>query len=405
MKQETEDLLLNYYLELKKLVDDEEKLFFKYEIIKEYTHDVHKRKVLTNKLINELINKINDDLNVLDDDISINKLFNLFMQMDKEKYPIVDSILKKYNYQEKFQIYYDNIEYRLLKNMKMSESDKDALATKIIMNDEDYNYYPIYNQIIKRMLLKEDKPLEYDNFKKMLVLYMKKMQSEYITDGECYIKDERPERYLGTTVNNKVFLFDEVIRDFYDNNDSILIFTMFHELFHIQQYGRVIVDGQPSVLNLYELKDYILSNRLEEYYKKNYENMTYECEAEYLGIHRTLDYFNQLKLDFSNKDYYLEKAKRKKSRIVDFKRVFRGEETTLDQLFDKFIYYHPEIVQTFSLLEYEYKIKDDKVYHKSNEEMSQDYEMIMSNPNLTDAEKEKYQNFYSCFITPKARIS
>ena len=50
-------------------------------------------------------------------------------------------------------------------------------------------------------------------------------------------------------------------------------------------------------------------------------------------------------------------------------------------------------------------LKDDKVYHKSSEEMSQDYEMIMSNPNLTDAEKEKYQNFYSCFITPKTRIS
>ena len=404
MEQDIDKILIDYYKELSTLNNEYDLLSLKYELRINYVDNRRKRRIQVEKKIEKLLNNLNSDLTSVQD-ISTKELFNLLLTMDEQKFPIIKDILSRYNYLNKFNTYYSSLEYRLLKNMKMVGMDKNVLATKIIMNDENCDYPRIYNKIIETIILSEEKPLEFSDFKKMIVLYMERLMKIYTNKGKCFIKDIRPEKQLGASMESFIILYEEVVKDFYDNANLILIFTMFHELTHTQQYVRIIEKQELSMVNMMELKDRILSKAFIGYYTINYDNLTYENEAEYSGILNTLDFLKILKIDYKHKDKYLAKAEEKKNNFTNFKRRSENIVTTLSALFDVFIRDHPELLEKYPMLKHEYKIEKDKVFHKTNEEMQKYLEQLLTQDNITDEEKERYINFYSAFRTEKSRNS
>jgi len=149
---------------------------------------------------------------------------------------------------------------------------------------------------------------------------------------------------------------------------------------------------------LNEIRDYILANELDSYYEENYDNVLFELEANFYEIDATMKFLESLgfKID---KTRYIKEMGLIKAKMENNTRYVNGEETTLDNLFEKFIVDKPEFLEKHTQLTYIYKILDNKVYPKTEEELLNDYNTIVDNPNCSADDKEFYKTFYYHFIS------
>ena len=148
-----------------------------------------------------------------------------------------------------------------------------------------------------------------------------------------------------------------------------------------------------------QIKEFAIHNLDYEYYYQNHDNISFEKEAEAKGIVDALNYFKALGIELLNEKDYIAKKENLESKMYDQERVLNGEVTTIDKEFQKVIVNCPQALTKFRKLGLLYKVVDNMVVAKTNEELSFDLEKVLNNPSLDENTKNMYKEFYCHYMT------
>lgn len=347
-----------------------------------------------------LKNILNETTNL--DDIHINKLFNLLMILNNSQ-DIINKFLKIFNYQQMFKNFLEETLPSLNdKSIELTELEINTIETLIYQQNENYNLTPIYQIIINKCVNKQQ-TVSLECFQRIIKQLSEKILKPFYKNSKCILKkyeitqkDNKHFIQYGENKAHLIYLNVDEINNMYYNRDLNILITIFHETIHGIQYKNIFHGKQQiDPLVIHETKDYILSKYIPIYYKENYENISYEIEAEYLG--------NILTSRYINKNLNISEINIKYQNILDHTRTLNGEITDIDTLFNEFILNHPEILEKHPQLQYLYKIENNKVIPLNEEELYNQYQSLISQDNINDEQKQKYKLLFSQYINIKGK--
>ena len=352
------------------------------------------------------IERLNDYLgNIEIEKIKNNKLFNLFCLLKDNGISEIDEILKKYNYEDEFNNVFNGTVKKLRNFEKLNDLEIDTVETYIKRNTNRKNIDSLHAYFIGNAITKENQ-ISYECFKILIKNFVENhIQMYYPDNGVCIIipSEDIPtkiksQKILGHSTFNKTYIAEELVNNLYYNGSTSFLGVFYHELTHTAQYKNALYGSHINAFILNEIRDYILANELDSYYEENYDNVLFELEANFYEIDATMKFLESLgfKID---KTRYIKEMGLIKAKMENNTRYVNGEEITLDNLFEKFIVDKPEFLEKHTQLTYIYKILDNKVYPKTEEELLNDYNTIVDNPNCSADDKEFYKTFYSHFIS------
>lgn len=206
-----------------------------------------------------------------------------------------------------------------------------------------------------------------------------------------YFKDK--EEALGIQTKNIIYLSRQLIHG--DLKSTFV--TMFHELIHLKQYKEQQLDNILSSKNLMQIKDRILSNISRVYYKTNYENISFEKEAFFDEYRETINYFNSIGVEVPEEFYQMAifGTEQNDDFIENGNRTTENNETiNINELFVQMIATHPEYIERFPQLYFEYKVVENIVIPKTLEEIKRDYENYQSGVLKWNGNHEEINNLY-----------
>ena len=102
--------------------------------------------------------------------------------------------------------------------------------------------------------------------------------------------------------------------------------------------------------------------------------------------------------------HYLDKKTKLESQIYNRERIINGTVTTLDDEFEKIITNHPEALLKYKKLSLLYKVVDNKVMVKKDEELAHDLEYILSDTNLNQEKIDMYKDFYRYYMNNTRKV-
>lgn len=206
-----------------------------------------------------------------------------------------------------------------------------------------------------------------------------------------YFKDKK--ETLGIQAKNIIYLSQQSIHG--DLKSTFV--TMFHELIHLKQYKEQQLDNILSPKNLIQIKDRILSNISRTYYEINYQNISFEKEAFFYEYRETIDYFNSIGVEVPDEFYQIAVASTAKygDVIENCNRTTEnGESININELFVQMITTHPEYIERFPQLYFEYKVVENIVIPKTLEEIKSDYESYQNGVLKWNGNQEEINNLY-----------
>lgn len=188
-------------------------------------------------------------------------------------------------------------------------------------------------------------------------------------------------RHGEVNYKNELSIDRERIRKLYSNGNVLSIITIFHEARHLMQRHLYDLYNKPNLYVFTMLKERIMSfysdYHKEEYYKKNYDKLSTELDAQRYAIIDSRKYFDRLQV-VMNDDYeqrFSKELDRVSSLQKDFIREIDGLEDTVDNLFDFFVTDKPELLEKWPYLKYQYICSDGKtVRSKTREELIEQWE-------------------------------
>lgn len=142
--------------------------------------------------------------------------------------------------------------------------------------------------------------------------------------------------------------------------------TIFHECEHYKQFDEIENNEQ----NIDYLKNYIIRHYYPNYYEKNYKIIDYEIDARIKAYENTLNYL----MEYYSEDKYfpgfiyvykeLCEAEYLKDLELDYskKKMFKDNTNyNIDIIFDRFIQFHPEIIDNFPVLKKQYDENGNRI--------------------------------------------
>ena len=351
------------------------------------------------EILNQILINITNDIEILNiNNIPINTLFNLLNSLPF-KITSIKNFLNKYHYQENFDEFTNEILTKINSNDTLTALEINCLETLIYQNNNDktnnlYNYF--INNCARGKI-----NASFECYKLLIKQFVEKLLKAFYKNPKCIITDEQKEHngliVSGKSKNHKVWINSLEIEEMYKTGNYNLINTIFHELTHGIQYKNIFNGNQTiDPLVILEIKDSILSENLPNYYKENYNNISFEIEAQYYGLLLSTRY---LGINIHLIPELEEKLNNLQQKILNKKRVFQGETIDIDLIFNRYIYKHPELLEKHPQLYILYKKVDDKVLPLTKEEIYLKYNEIINNQNINDNEKEKYQLLFSNYIS------
>jgi len=341
-------------------------------------------------------------------EIKSNKFFNGLFSISRCNISCVNDFLDKYDYGYELDTLIPPILTKIDNDDEISEEEMVFLETIIELDFDHVNYQLLYNYFIKRALIKKSN-VSYGTFCYIIERFVELGIKNFYQTGHCYIipykeVEEERKKILGCAEYNDIFLAEEEIYNLYYNNETSLIRTIHHELAHCVQFKYVFPGkGFFTFHALKELKERILQVNNKKYYEENYHFISFELEAIKTSIDAEKDYLYNLGLGFEeDAELKVQKYKEEIIKRLDVEeRTLNGLDTTVDQEFEKFIYDKVDIIRKYPALNQLYKIENDSVIRKSQEELINDYENLkkiyISNENAL----KLIEDFYSHCIQNK----
>ena len=239
------------------------------------------------EILNQILINITNDIEILNiNNIPINTLFNLLNSIPFE-ITSIKNFLNKYHYQENFDEFTNEILTKINSNDTLTALEINCLETLIYQNNNDktnnlYNYF--INNCARGKI-----NVSFECYKLLIKQFVEKLLKAFYKNPKCIITDEQKEHngliVSGKSKNHKVWINSLEIEEMYKTGNYNLINTIFHELTHGIQYKNIFNGNQTiDPLVILEIKDSILSENLPNYYKENYNNISFEIEAQYYGL-------------------------------------------------------------------------------------------------------------------------
>ncbi len=298
--------------------------------------------------------------------VSINKLFNLLYSLKDDKISCINYILEKYNYINTYNRFIKHILSRLpILNNQLTDLEINSLETLIFRNEDNESLNDVYNFFIYNALL-EMQNVSYECFVKVIKQFTENLMKSYYPNPKCIIKSSFDFEVAGSSFLDTIKILEKDIKELYYNGNPSIIFTIFHELIHSKQW-KEIFETRNYISNPYaikELKDFLLVSASDNYKNENYCYLSYEHEANYIGLQMYKEYLEKLGFKI-NEENYNEELNKLRIKIDDNKRYINGEERTLDEIFNYFIMYRAYILDKYPQIRYLYKVKNGLVVPKS----------------------------------------
>ena len=329
--------------------------------------------------------------------IKINKLFNLLYTLNDSQ-DIINNFLDKYNYKQLFNDFSKETISKLDNpDTIFTDLELDTIETLIYQNNNQFNLKYIYQYFINKCINKKQN-VSLECFQEIIKQLTEATLKPFYRNSQCILKkydqiNEKGKHFIeyGGNKAYKIFLNIDEINNMYYNQDPTMLITLFHESIHGVQHKNIFYGNQDiDPLLLLEIKDYILSKYIPNYYKENYENITFEIEAEYLGCLLASKYINKNIIN-SNTHY-------KYNNILNQTRTINGKITDIDTIFNKYITNHPEILKKHPQLQHLYKIENNTVIPLNNEELFNQYQLLISQANISEEQKQKINLLFSQYI-------
>lgn len=329
--------------------------------------------------------------------IKINKLFNLLYTLNNSQ-DIINDFLDRYNYKQLFNEFSKETIAKLDKpNTIFTDLELDTIETLIYQNNHSFNLKYIYQYFINRCIQNKQN-VSLESFQEIIKQLAEATLKPFYRNSQCILKKydqiiENGKHFIeyGGNKAHKIYLNINKIKDLYEKHDPSILITLFHESIHGVQYKNIFYGNQDiDPLVLLEIKDYILSEYIPNYYKENYENISYEIEAEYFGHLLASQYINkslitpQIQLSYNN--------------ILNTQRTLKRSSINIDIIFNELIINHPELIKKHPQLQYLYKIENNTVIPLSEEELFNNYQFLISQENISEEQKQKYRLLFSQFI-------
>ena len=341
--------------------------------------------------------------NLPEKNFKINKLFNLLYSISSIKISCVEKFLAKYNYIETVLETSKIAIEKLEKKEKLKKEELEVLEMIIKKEDLDFNYERLHELLIKNAILKMQN-VSYECFLLVIKNFVIDKMKVYYKKPECIITkfteyhEEDYERItMALSKNHIMWLNEELVKKMYYEGQNALINSIFHELTHSMQYKERFNGKLLNSFIIDEIKEFILANKLDNYYEENYRVINFELEARYFGILNAIEFFEKLGFSIDKKRHNME-LEDIATIVMDKKRRYRGKKTTLDKEFDKYILKHPEILKKHTQLKYLYKVENKEVLPKSIEDLENDYKDLMDDYTISELDKQFYKDFYRQYL-------
>ena len=349
-----------------------------------------------------LLDNFSKEIISLNHNIKINKLFNLLYTLNDSQ-DIINNFLDKYNYKQLFNEFSKETIKKLDNpNTPFTDLELNTIETIIYQKNNQYNLKYIYQYFINRCINKKQN-VSLECFQEITKQIAEETLKPFYSNTICILKEYKPieengNHFIKSGENKaqKIFLNIDEINNLYHNQDPTILITLFHESIHGAQYKNIFHGKQDiDPLVILEIKDYILSKHIPTYYKENYENISFEIEADYLG--------NFLACQYINKNRINHKIESKYENILNTTRTLNKKINNIDTIFNDFIINHPELLKKHYQLQYLYKIHNNKVIPLNEEELYNQYQLLISNNNISNEQKKKYKLLFSQYINIKVQ--
>lgn len=333
----------------------------------------------------------------------INKLFNLLYSINNVEISTVKELLQNYNYPTLYSGFLEQTLDKLkIFDTELSPLEISTLETIIYRNDNSIDMRIIQDFFIHNALFKEQN-ISYDCFCKLVQQFVISFMKDYYPSSECIIQEEIPDHKdsVGGSVYDLIYLKENEIRKLYYEGKYDIFLTIFHELTHTMQF-RHIFDNDNFVMissfTIDELKEHILSHETDWYHKENYDMLSYEYEADYYGVYLMDKYLSNLNYHL-NHEITQQKITEFEKSMHNKNRTRNGEPTTIEMEFEKVIQNRPDLLKKYKKLNYLYKVVGDEVVAKTREDLIEDSQNILNNPNMSEEYKTMMVKFYEEYIS------
>lgn len=261
---------------------------------------------------------------------------------------------------------------KLDKKEKLSVEDYDFIASLLALDCYDSCALNYCNVILKALITKEF-TIDQERFEAIIILLVKEIRKTFIgwTKPSCVI-ERLDNKTLGYNNGGEASLERELVTKFLNGDIAPLLCTIFHENIHSKQKFRIIKNTL-SPLDMLELKDYILGNSIEGYVDVNYRLLSDEVEAYGFEKKEVRDYLQGLGIEITGD---LKDSLDDSQEGLDFPlgRMVEGKSYNVFTLFDDFIKSNPDLLRRYPVLTVEYKVVNEQVFPKTEEELGFDRE-------------------------------
>ena len=363
-----------------------------------------------NKELEEYLTKLNDILNKYSEniistntkDMPINDLFNLLSSIGNLESETINNLLEKYNYKEKYIKVRDNVFYQInMFDTHLTDLDLSIIENELFNQSTTLDIGKAFTFFVRNALAKHQN-IKYEAFCELIRRYAILEMESFHFKGICEIvedagkREDEHDRQLGSQVFNKITLSDIGIKKLYNGDSFYVLITIYHELTHVLQFKNTV---HKEIGMIEEIKDEILANHIDNYYRDNYNKVFFEIEARYHGLIHAIEVLeSKMAIKVKKEGYVENELKYLQDHMYDKKRIINGAESHLDIIFAEFIKDKPELFQRYPQLHILYKIIDNEVFPKTPDELLSDYEVIMNNRNYSEQEKKIYELIISGYV-------
>lgn len=310
------------------------------------------------------------------------------------KIPFINDILDKNNFKNKLNNKFNSI----ISSDSLNKEDYKYLLYFINLNEyKDYKSQ-IIDKLIKGLCTNKI-DLNNEEMYKLIKSFSESLLSNITNNPICKF-DDLGEEVLGSSFYNYIRFDKTSVNELINEKKYIdLLELIFHECSH--SYQKYYMNkGYATFFTLMQSKESVISHVLGDYYNENYYLYSDEIDARISGMNMTINYLNSLGVEIP--DEYLKNYKdsiEKDKRIsMNQNRLYKGEVTTIDELFIKVINSvnnKKVLLQENPSIFIEYKVVDGVVVKKSKEELLELYNGYKSGIYQLNGSKEEIDYLFN----------
>lgn len=353
-----------------------------------------------------LIDHVFNNLDNMDiSNLKVNPFLDLLVSLKNTKLNYGNKLLEKLNYLDLVKQEYSKISDSIYSNKKLSEEQLNVVKSASLL---EFNNTDLAEQIIVNRI-KGSTVVDYDTFCLSLITFTRNELKKFGIDDYNILMPHQ-ETFQKTKIDNCIGLHrdqviainEDIVKFFYYNNNPHVIETIYHEIRHAFQNKMISKDNK--FFNQYQIdmiREFIITNNNQNYYNENYKKIFYEQDAVFFAKESFRQFVESHGMTFNeeSKKEYNNFIEKNNPGNYTTKRIVNGNELDLTAIFDEIIKLHPEQLELYPKLKYLYKVEDGMVIPKAQEELLNDYYVLMQDNNLTEEEKKKLEYSYSLFLT------